>query len=125
MGGELGAAFWLLYNDPTKTLREIEEIAKKPEVQKEISKIQRQGVTEEELENAREYLTRGLIFNLEENDSLVTWLIRMYLFNLGWDHLYRFTGLLQQITSRDIQQASKKYLHPKLDTTVVVGPCVQ
>jgi hypothetical protein len=34
MGGDLGTAFWLMYTDPTKTLTDIEEIAKKPETAK-------------------------------------------------------------------------------------------
>ena len=34
LGGDMGPAFWLLYNDPTKTLSDIEEIAQKAEVQK-------------------------------------------------------------------------------------------
>ena len=33
LGADLWPAFFLLYNDPTKTLSDIEEIAKKPEVQ--------------------------------------------------------------------------------------------
>lgn len=34
LGTDLGTAFWLLYNDPTKTLSDIEEMVKNPEVQK-------------------------------------------------------------------------------------------
>jgi len=34
LGGDMGPAFWMMYNDPTKTLADIEEIARRPEVQK-------------------------------------------------------------------------------------------
>jgi glycolate oxidase len=34
LGADLGPAFWTLYADPTKTLSDIEKIAKKPEVKK-------------------------------------------------------------------------------------------
>jgi glycolate oxidase len=34
LGVDIGPAFWTLYNDPTKTLSDIEEIAKKPEIKK-------------------------------------------------------------------------------------------
>jgi len=34
LGSELGPAFWMLYNDPKKTLDDIEEFARKPEVKK-------------------------------------------------------------------------------------------
>ncbi len=33
LGDDLGAAFWLMYNDPTKSLSDIEEFVQKPEVQ--------------------------------------------------------------------------------------------
>ena len=33
MGEDLGPAFWIMYNDPTKTLGDIEEIVQRPEVQ--------------------------------------------------------------------------------------------
>jgi len=41
LGADLGPAFWLLYNDPTKTLGDIEEIAKKPEVKALIEEVRR------------------------------------------------------------------------------------
>ncbi len=34
LGGDLAPAFWTMYNDPTKTINDIEEIEKRPEVQK-------------------------------------------------------------------------------------------
>ena len=41
LGGDLGPAFWILYNDPTKTLSDIEEIAQEPEVQKLTEELRR------------------------------------------------------------------------------------
>jgi len=41
LGADLGPAFWLLYNDPTKTLSDIEEIAQKPEVKALIEEMRR------------------------------------------------------------------------------------
>jgi hypothetical protein len=41
LGADLGPAFWLLYNDPTKTLGDIEEIARQPEVKALIEEMRR------------------------------------------------------------------------------------
>jgi len=41
LGADLGPAFWLLYNDPTRTLSDIEEIAQKPEVKALIEEMRR------------------------------------------------------------------------------------
>lgn len=34
LGGDLSPAFWMLYNDPTKTLDDLDEFARKPEIKK-------------------------------------------------------------------------------------------
>lgn len=41
LGADLGPAFWILYNDPTKTLRDIEETAQKPEVKRLTEEMRR------------------------------------------------------------------------------------
>ena len=41
LGADLGPAFWILHNDPTKTLSDIEEITQKPEVQKLTEEMRR------------------------------------------------------------------------------------
>jgi glycolate oxidase len=41
LGTDLGPAFWILYNDPTKTLSDIEEIAQRPEVQELTEEMRR------------------------------------------------------------------------------------
>jgi glycolate oxidase len=41
LGTDLGPAFWILYNDPTKTLSDIEEIAQRPEVQELAQEMRR------------------------------------------------------------------------------------
>jgi glycolate oxidase len=41
MGTDLGPAFWILYCDPTKTLSDIEEYARKPEIQKLTEEMRR------------------------------------------------------------------------------------
>jgi glycolate oxidase len=41
LGTDLGPAFWILYNDPTKTLSDIEEISKRPEVQELAEEMKR------------------------------------------------------------------------------------
>ncbi|MBN1190603.1 MAG: FAD-binding oxidoreductase [Dehalococcoidales bacterium] len=39
LGADLAPAFWLLYNDPSKTLSDIEEIARRPEVKELIEEM--------------------------------------------------------------------------------------
>jgi hypothetical protein len=41
LGSDVAPAFWLMYNDPTKTLSDMEEMVKKPEIKKLIEEMRR------------------------------------------------------------------------------------
>jgi zinc protease len=91
-------------------------------LEEEISKAKSGDVSEEELENAKAYLTGNFVFALEDNDSLSTHLVSAYRFHLGFDYISRFPQIIKDISLKDIQEAAQKYLHPEVATTVVVGP---
>ena len=67
LGAELGPAFWMMYNDPTKTLDDLEEFYRKPEVQKlaEETKISFQivlaGMTPRDIKCKEKVLERILV----------------------------------------------------------------
>ena len=88
----------------------------------EIEQIKRHGVSEEELANAKAYLAGNFIFALEENDCLADHLIASVRYNLGDDYLSRFSKIIHKVTREDLCQVARKYLHPEVATTVVVGP---
>ena len=87
----------------------------------EIDKVKKNGVTAQELEDAKSYLCKSLVFALEENDSLVSSISKIQVFQLGFDYIGRFHKIINSITLQDIQEAARKYLHPEIATTVIVG----
>ncbi|NUM33359.1 MAG: insulinase family protein [Candidatus Brocadiae bacterium] len=91
-------------------------------LKEEIALLQEKGVSDEELESARSYLKGRVVFSLEESEALAYYLLYSHLFGLGFDYVNRFPKILDTITKEDVQAVAKKYLHPEVATTIVVGP---
>jgi UTP:GlnB (protein PII) uridylyltransferase len=83
LGGDLGPAFWIMYNDPTKTLSDIEEIAQKPEVKKLTEEMRRAfqiilaGMTPRDIEY-QEKVARNLGYRNTRESLAVELLMRDY-----------------------------------------------
>ena len=85
----------------------------------EIDRIRQETVSEEELRDVQEYLTGSLVFALERNTNLASYAIRVKRFDLGFDYVHRYPGLIRSVTVDDVQTVAQRYLHP--DKVVIVS----
>ncbi len=86
----------------------------------EIERIRRDSVTEEELADAKSYLTGNFALGLETNGDIAGFLGQVEYLDLGLDYADRYPELVRQVTTEDIQRVALKYLQPdKLILTVV------
>jgi zinc protease len=88
----------------------------------EIGRIVEGGVTEEELNVARAYLTGSFVFKLQKNSQVAEFVTEAEIYGLGFDYPQRFPGIILDVTVDDVTRAARTYLHPDRLTTVVVGP---
>lgn len=88
----------------------------------EITRIVEAGVTEEELEIAKSYLTGSFVFRFQKNSQVAEFLIEAEVYDLGFDYLDRFPELIRAVTVEDVNLVVRKYIDPQNLTTVVVGP---
>jgi zinc protease len=88
----------------------------------EIARIVEAGVTEEELEIAKSYLTGSFVFRFQKNSQVAEFLIEAEVYDLGFDYLDRFPELIRAVTVEDVNRVARKYIDPQNLTTVVVGP---
>ena len=88
----------------------------------EITRIVEGGVTEEELEIARSYLTGSFVFRFQKNSQVAEFVIEAEVYDLGFDYLDRFPELIRGVTVEDVNRVARKYIDPQHLTTVVVGP---
>lgn len=87
----------------------------------EIRRIREQGVSEEELKDAKDYLVGSFPLRLDTNRRVANFLARAEFFELGPDYPDRYPELIGRITREDILRVAKRYLQPEKLIVVVVG----
>ncbi len=89
---------------------------------KEIAKFRQEGPTEQELSDARAYLTGSLVLGLETNDGIASTLLGIERHNLGLDYIQRYPEIINGITHADIVAVARKYLSTEHYVLTVAGP---
>lgn len=87
----------------------------------EIRRIREQGVSEEELKDAKDYLIGSFPLRLDTNRRVANFLARAEFFELGLDYPDRYPELIGRITREDVLRVAKRYLQPEKLIVVVVG----
>ena len=80
-----------------------------------------QGLTETELQNAKQYLMGSFSLKLVTNSNLADFLITMQLDHLGIDFLAKRNDYIQAITLSQINHMVKLLINPERMITVIVG----
>ena len=88
----------------------------------EIARIVEGGVTPEELETAKVYLTGNFVFRFQRNSQIAEFLVEAEVYGLGFDYLEKYPELIRAVTVEDVNRVTRKYIDPRNLTTVVVGP---
>lgn len=90
----------------------------------EIAKFRQEGPTEQELSDARAYLTGSLVLGLETNDGIASTLLGIERHNLGLDYIQRYPEIINSITHEDIVAVAQKYLSTEDYVLTVAGPAL-
>jgi zinc protease len=88
----------------------------------EVGSLSRDGATERELLETRQYLIGSIPRMLETNQSIATFLQTAEFFGLGLDYDRRLPGLLRAVTLEDVNAAAASVLHPERACVTVAGP---
>jgi zinc protease len=88
----------------------------------EIKTLRDQGVTEDELNEAQDFLTGFLALRLETNDGVASSLNDIEFFGLGLDYFERYPDIIRGVTREQIHAAVQKFARVETAVTVVVGP---
>ena len=87
----------------------------------QMERIQRELVSEKELEGAKKYLIGSFPMRLDTQAKLANFLIQVEYYGLGLDYPERYPSLIQSVTREEVLRVAKKYLHPKNMIQVVVA----
>lgn len=88
----------------------------------EINRLRSEPVSDDELNEARDFLTGSLALRLETNDGVAATLSDIELFDLGLDYLQRYPGIIRGITAEQILAAAHKYAQIENYALAIAGP---
>jgi zinc protease len=87
----------------------------------EIRKIREQGVTDAELNEAKDYLVGSFPLRFDTNRKVAAFLSQVEFYGLGLDYPDKYPEIIKKITNTDVVRVAKAYLHPEKLITVVVA----
>lgn len=88
----------------------------------EVAQFAAEGPTEQELSDARDFLTGSLVLGLETNDGIAGTLLAIERYGLGLDYIDRYPALIGAITHEQIVEAARRYLSTERYVLTVAGP---
>ena len=89
------------------------------EIWKEISKLQKNGVKQSELDKVKISTKADFIYSLESSTSVAE-LFGGYLARGDITPLERYEDSINALTSKDIQEMAKLYFKPEKSTTIIL-----
>ncbi len=90
-------------------------------INEQIERMRDERVSDEELNDAKSYLTGSFPRRLDTNRKIADFLAAAEFYGLGVDYMERYPGYINSVTKDDVSMAARKYLEPGKLTTVVVG----
>ncbi|HYA30410.1 MAG TPA: pitrilysin family protein [Acidobacteriota bacterium] len=87
----------------------------------EIQRIREQPVSEQELNDAKDYLTGSFALRFNTNRKVAGFLGQVEFFDLGLDYPKHYAELIGKVSRADVQRVAKQFLQPEKLITVIVG----
>ncbi len=90
-----------------------------------IERIRRQAVKDEELSEAKRYLTGSFPLRLDSDRKIVGFLSQVEFYGLGRDYADTYADRINAVTKDDVLRVAKRYIDPAKLLLVVVGDLAQ
>lgn len=91
------------------------------EFMKELSRVRDEEVSEQELSDAKNYLTGVFPLRAETQEGLTGLLVNQELYSLEEDYLQTYRDRVSAVTAAEIKRTANKHIHPDALTIVIVG----
>jgi zinc protease len=87
----------------------------------ELERIRNENVADNELRDAKAYLTGVFPLRLETQEGLIDQLVQMKMFGLTNDYLQTYRENVQAVTIEDIRRVAERHITPDAAAIVIVG----
>ncbi|MEW6584893.1 MAG: pitrilysin family protein [Nitrospirota bacterium] len=91
------------------------------EVLKQINKMIAEPVSDEELSEAKSFLTGSFRRRLDTNRKIADFFAMVEFYNLGPDYVAKYSDYINAVTKEDVLRVARKYLSPEHYVLVVVA----
>jgi zinc protease len=91
----------------------------------ELERIRNERVADEELANAKAYLTGVFPIRIETQDGLIDQLVSIRMLELPNDFLHTYRDLVSAVTAEKIQDVAQQYVTPDSAAIVIVGDAAE
>jgi zinc protease len=87
----------------------------------ELGRIRDEKVSEEELQDAKNFLTGVFPIRAETQEGLTNLIVQQQVYDLSADYLQTYRDKINEITTGDVAAAANKYVQPDRMAIVIVG----
>lgn len=87
----------------------------------ELNRIRDEDVSDEELADAKAYLTGVFPIRLETQEGLINQLVNIKMYDLPADHLDTYRDQVTRITRDDVRRVAGKHITPERAAIIIVG----
>lgn len=91
----------------------------------ELNRIRDEKVSDEELRDAKNFLTGVFPLRAETQEGLTNLIVNQQLYELPSDYLKTYRENIERVTAEDVQRAAEKYIRPGEIAVVLVGDAEQ
>lgn len=90
-------------------------------IKSEFEKVRTDGITADELRNAKTYLTGSFPLRFDSNSKIANQLVGYQLVGRGIDYINTRNGKIEAVTLEDVNRVARRFMDPDALTIVVVG----
>jgi len=87
----------------------------------ELNRIRDDAVSDDEINNAKSYLSGVFPIRIETQDGLIDQIVNIQMFDLPADYLKTYRENVNDVTVADIQRVAQQYVTPDRAAIVIVG----
>lgn len=91
-------------------------------IKEQLGLVLKDGVTDEEIKRAQNYLVGSFEIGLQQNSSQAAKITFDELYGIGWEEYKRYPQEIFAVTKEDVQKAAKKYIDLNKYTLIIVKP---
>ncbi len=91
----------------------------------ELNRVRDEAVSDEEIKNAKSYLTGVFPIRIETQDGLTDQLVSIRMYDLPDDYLQTYRDRINAVTAEDIQRVAQEYVRPEEAAIVIVGDAAE